>query len=240
MLILPAIDLQAGRCVRLLRGAFEDSTDYGAPETQLQAFAAAGATWLHIVDLDGAEAGALVQQELVCALARASLIRVQCGGGVRERADVATLLDGGVTRVVIGSLAVKDPAEVTAWLHEFGAERICVALDVRAARDGWEVAVSGWRDGSGVSLAEAVAAFAPGVLKHVLVTDISRDGALTGANVTLIGELSAMRPDLKVQASGGVATLTDLVHLKAAGAGAAIVGRALYERQFSLEAALAV
>jgi len=104
----------------------------------------------------------------------------------------------------------------------------------------WEVAVSGWRDGSGVSLAGAVAAFAPGVLKHVLVTDISRDGALTGANVTLIGELSAMRPDLKVQASGGVATLTDLVHLKAAGASAAIVGRALYERQFSLEAALAV
>ncbi|HYD88088.1 MAG TPA: 1-(5-phosphoribosyl)-5-[(5-phosphoribosylamino)methylideneamino] imidazole-4-carboxamide isomerase [Vitreimonas sp.] len=240
MLIIPAIDLKDGACVRLLRGAFDDVTEYGAPEAHLDAFARSGATWAHVVDLDGARAGTPIQHELVCGLARSSRVRLQCGGGVRERTHVSALLQGGVARVVVGSLAVTAPDELREWLCEFGAERICAAFDVRANGGGWEVAVNGWRQVSGRSLTDALRGFPPGALKHVLVTDISRDGALEGANAALIRDLAALRPDLAVQASGGVATLDDLSSLAQAGAAATIVGRALYERRFSLEDALAL
>jgi phosphoribosylformimino-5-aminoimidazole carboxamide ribotide isomerase len=240
MLILPAIDLQAGLCVRLLRGDFDAATRYGDPIDQVRAFADAGATWVHIVDLDGAKTGAPVQHDLIAQLATSSAIGVQCGGGVRERAHVEALLDAGAARVVVGSAAVRRPAAVRDWIVAFGLDRVCVALDVRAANDGWEVAVDGWTKGGGASLTSALDEFPAGALKNVLVTDISRDGALVGPNVALMRELMAQRPDLMVQASGGVSNLEDLKQLKAIGASAVIVGRALYERQFTLEDALAV
>jgi phosphoribosylformimino-5-aminoimidazole carboxamide ribotide isomerase len=240
MLILPAIDLQNGRCVRLLRGDFDAATRYGDPFDQVRAFADAGAAWVHIVDLDGAKAGAPVQHDLIAGLAKATSLRVQCGGGVRDRNRIEALLNAGAARVVVGSAAVQRPVEVRAWIREFGVERVCVALDVRAAPQGWEIAVHGWAKDAGKSLASALDDFPPGALKHVLVTDISRDGALAGPNIDLMQRLLALRRDLDFQASGGVSSIDDLSRLKTAGAPAVIVGRALYENRFSLEAALAL
>lgn len=240
MLIIPAIDLKGGACVRLMQGRFDDVTDYGDPFARLKAFAQAGAQWVHIVDLDGARLGQPAQYELIARLARESDLKIQCGGGVRDPEHIATLLNAGVRRVVVGSATARDPASVRDWIGRFGAERICAALDVRAVGDDWEVAVAGWTAGGGVSLSQVLAEFAPGQLTHILVTDISRDGALTGPNVGLMQSIRAARPDLQLQASGGVSSLGDLTTLREAGAGAAIVGRALYENRFTLEDALAL
>lgn len=239
MLIIPAIDLQNGKCVRLAQGRFEDVTHYGDPLPQLAAFAGAGARWVHIVDLDGARLGQPAQHDAIGRLAANGAVLIQSGGGVRERAHVEALLAAGVSRVVIGSAAIRRPEDVRAWIADLGVERICCAFDVREADGAFEVVVDGWTKGGGVSLEHALDFYPPGVLKHILVTDVSRDGVLTGPNVALMRMLARLRPDLKVQASGGVATLDDLVQLRATGADAAIVGRALYEKRFSLEAALA-
>lgn len=239
MLIMPAIDLISGRCVRLLRGDFDAVTAYGDPLEQLAAFAAAGARWVHVVDLDGAKQKRPVQTALIADLARVAGVALQVGGGVREAVDVGALLRVGAARVVVGSAAVRSPHEVRAWIDTFGSERVCCAFDVCAHEDGFEVAVDGWTASGGIGLDEALAFYPPGTLAHALVTDIGRDGALAGPNLTLIAALAAERPDLRVQASGGVSALSDLAALQRAGASAAIVGRALYERRFTLEQALA-
>jgi phosphoribosylformimino-5-aminoimidazole carboxamide ribotide isomerase len=240
MLILPAIDLQGGICVRLLHGKFDSATRYGDPFAQIEAFAEAGAEWVHIVDLDGAKAGAPAQHDLIGKLAARTALKIQCGGGVRERAHVEALLSAGASRVVVGSAAVKRPGKVRGWIEALGLEHVCVALDVRAAGEGFEVAVDGWAAGGGRSLNDMLAAYPPGAVRHALVTDISRDGALTGPNQDLMRTLRVARSDIAFQASGGVSTLDDLRTLKAGGANAVIVGRALYERCFTLEDALAV
>lgn len=240
MLIIPAIDLQNGICVRLLRGNFEDSTQYGDPFEQLRRFEEAGAEWVHIVDLDGARARAPVQHELIGRLAAETRCKVQCGGGVRQQGHVEELLAAGASRVVAGSVSVEQPDEVRAWIAVFGAERICAALDVRATSDGWDVAVSGWEASGRRSLEQALDVFPRDTLRHVLVTDISRDGALVGVNNELMRHLQATRPEIAFQASGGVSSLADLSALRAISAKAVIVGRALYEKRFTLEDALAL
>lgn len=241
MLILPAIDLKDGRCVRLRQGRFDDATIYGDPFAQLQAFGEAGAEWIHIVDLDGARWGGPEQHGLIGQLARSSKVKLQVGGGVRTRDHAMSLLDAGVARIVIGSAAIRTPDKVASWIEDFGKERICCAFDLRAAKAeaAMEVVLDGWTWGAGATLGDALALYPEGALSHVLVTDIARDGVLTGPNVALIESLAKQRPDLRVQASGGVSSLEDLAALKRAGAAAAIVGRALYERCFSLEEALA-
>lgn len=239
MLIIPAIDLMDGRCVRLLHGDFGRATRYGDPLEQLAEFEGAGAEWAHIVDLDGARSGARRQSGLIARLAASSRVQLQCGGGVRTRDDLTALFDAGVARAVIGSAAVKAPEEVNRWIEEFGAAKTCCAFDARADSEGvWRVATDGWANDAGFSLDGALTAYPEGGLEHVLVTDISRDGALTGPNVALLKSVIEKRPDLRVQASGGVSSLADLDALAAAGAGAVIIGRALYERKFTLEAAL--
>lgn len=239
MLILPAIDIMGGRCVRLKQGRFDDVTTYGDPLEQAAEFEAAGAEWIHAVDLDGARAGRPEQHVLLRKLTGSTKVKVQCGGGVREWAQVQSLLDAGVSRVVVGSAAVRRPDEVRHWLSSYGLERICCAFDVRRAGEHYEVVVDGWATKGDKTLIEALELYPPGALKHVLVTDVSRDGVLTGPNAPLIGNLVRARPDLQFQASGGVSSLNDLVALRAEGAAGAIVGRALYEHRFTLEDALA-
>src|SRR5512147_2737947 len=131
MLITPAIDLAGGACVRLAQGRFDQATQYGDPRAQLAAFARAGAEWVHVVDLDGAKAGKPAQHDLVSELARSAEVKIQCGGGVREEGHVRALLDGGVSRAVVGSAAVRRPDDVRAWIETFGVARICIAFDVR-------------------------------------------------------------------------------------------------------------
>lgn len=238
MLIYPAIDLIEGRCVRLLHGDFDQVTQYGDPLDQIKAFADAGAAWVHIVDLDGARAGAPKQTALLSRLARERL-QLQTGGGVRQRRDIEALLDAGAARVVVGSSAVRDPAQTTDWLRTFGADRVCCAFDVRAKGAAFEVAVSGWRESSAVKLDAAIEAVPANALRHVLITDISRDGALSGPNIALVRQVAEAFPHLHVQASGGVSSLSDITALRQAHATGVIIGRALYERRFTLEEALA-
>ncbi len=240
MLVIPAIDLRDGACVRLLQGRFDAVTQYGDPFVQVRRFAEAGAQWVHIVDLDGARARKPAQVDLIGRLAAETNLKVQSGGGVRSREDVEALLAAGVDRVVTGSVAVRAPQEVRQWIDAFGVERICVALDVRQTQEAFEVAADGWAANGGATLEQALSAYPPNALKHVLVTDISRDGALDGPNTALMQYIRRIRADLALQASGGVASLDDLAVLKAADVSATIVGRALYEQRFTVEAALAV
>ncbi|MBA3848489.1 MAG: 1-(5-phosphoribosyl)-5-[(5-phosphoribosylamino)methylideneamino]imidazole-4-carboxamide isomerase [Opitutus sp.] len=240
-MVYPAIDLRRGRVVRLTEGRFEAETAYhDDPVAVARGFKAAGAAWLHLVDLDGAKDPTQRQTRLVAEIVRAAGLRVQSGGGVREEAHVRALLDAGVERVIVGSLAVKQPALVGAWLESFGPEKIVLALDVRLAAGVPLIAVAGWQADSGVTLDATLRTFLPRGLRHILCTDISRDGKLTGPNFALYAALRRDFPTLAVQASGGVSSLADLRRLQAEGAPGAIVGRALYENRFTLKEALAV
>lgn len=239
MIVYPAIDLRDGACVRLMHGRFDQVTRYDDdPAARLASFVADGAAWVHVVDLDGAQAGRAVQHELIGRLARSADVRIQSGGGVRSREDVAALLDAGVARVVVGSQAVTAPGAVADWLAEFGTERIALALDVNV-RDGVPMpALKGWTEPASVDLWAALDRFPEGTARHVLVTDVGRDGALTGPNLELLADVVRRRPDLQVQASGGVADVSDLTASRDAGCGGAIVGRAIYEGRFTVEQAL--
>lgn len=240
MIVYPAIDLRQGECVRLMHGRFDQVTRYDSdPAARLGAFAQAGAEWVHIVDLDGAKAGRAIQHALIGRLAATGGVMVQSGGGVRTADDVQALLDAGVTRVVVGSLAVTDPETVGVWLERFGIERLTLAIDVRADGDIFRPALRGWTETARTDLWRALDRYPPGLARHLLVTDVGRDGALTGPNQSLISAIMTRRPDLRVQLSGGVATLKDLGAARQAGCAGAVVGRALYEGRFTLEQALA-
>ena len=241
MIIYPAIDLRGGRVVRLTEGKFDQEKSYGDdPLAVARGFRAAGAVWLHVVDLDGAKDPARRQIALVERLARESGLRMQTGGGIRDAAQIAALLAAGAERVIVGSLAVKDPALVKGWLRQFGPDRLILSPDVRLDATGTpRIAAAGWQESTGVALDDFLRDFLAAGLVHVLCTDISRDGKLTGPNTALYVELLRKFPALQLQASGGVSSLADLRALKAAGAPGAIVGRALYEGKFTLPEALA-
>ena len=223
-----------------MQGRFDAVTRYDEqPAMRLATFVAEGAEWIHIVDLDGAEAGRAVQHGLIGELVSAIDVCVQSGGGVRSADDVERLLEAGVHRVVIGSLAVTQPDAVLSWLERFGADRITLALDVKMEDDVPVPALKGWTQSSGVDLWTALDRYPRGVAKHLLVTDVGRDGALTGPNLQLLSEIRLRRPDMVVQASGGVSSLDDIAAIKALGCNGAIVGRALYEDRFTLPEAIA-
>jgi phosphoribosylformimino-5-aminoimidazole carboxamide ribotide isomerase len=235
VILYPAVDLMGGEVVRLKQGRFDDRTSYSSKPLQaLQGFAVAGAEWAHVVDLDGARAGAPVQHALIAELARSAPLKLQVAGGFRTGEQVARMLDAGVGRVVIGSLAVKQPQIVQEMLDEFGADRITLSLDVRVIDGTPMVAVSGWAEDSGQSLWD-VAGMYPQA-RHLLLTDIGRDGMLEGPNFALYEQAAQRLPDLKIQASGGVSSLADLDRLRTDGA---IVGKALWEGRIRLEDALA-
>lgn len=241
MIIYPAIDLRGGRVVRLTEGKFDQEKSYGDdPLAVAREFKAAGATWLHVVDLDGAKDPAKRQTPLVEQLARESGLRVQTGGGIRDEAQVAALLGAGVRRVIVGSLAVRSPDLVRGWIKSFGPEHIILSPDVRLDAAGIpRIAAAGWQETTGVALDDFLTDFLAAGLVHILCTDISRDGKLTGPNSALYAQLVEKFPALQIQASGGVSSLDDLTVLKATGSAGAIVGRALYEKKFTLQQALA-
>jgi phosphoribosylformimino-5-aminoimidazole carboxamide ribotide isomerase len=241
MIIYPAIDLRGGRVVRLTEGKFDQEKTYGTdPLAVAREFKAAGATWLHVVDLDGAKDPTQRQTALVERLARDSGLLVQTGGGIRDEAQIATLLAAGAQRVIVGSVAAKQPELVRTWLRQFGPQRIILSPDVRLDATGMpRVAAAGWQESTGLALPDFLNGFLAAGLLHILCTDISRDGKLTGPNTTLYGQLVKDFPALQIQASGGVSSLDDLRGLKPTGCAGAIVGRALYEKKFTLEEALA-
>ena len=239
-MIIPALDLIDGTVVRLHQGDYAQQRDYGSdPLPRLQAYAAEGAQVLHLVDLTGAKDPARRQIPLLKTLVAGVDVPVQVGGGVRSEEDVAALLDAGVARVVVGSTAVRDPEQVKGWFRRFGADALVLALDVRIDDQGVkQVAVSGWQENSGVTLEELVAIYQPVGLKHVLCTDISRDGTLTGSNVSLYQEICARYPQVAFQSSGGIGDLNDIAALRGTGVGGVIVGRALLEGKFNVTEAI--
>ncbi len=239
-MIIPAIDLMDGGCVRLLKGDFAQRTNYSAdPLDTAKDFAAAGAKILHVVDLDGAKNQRAEQSGLVIDIAKSVNMKVQTGGGLRTIEQIKHLLDGGVERVVIGSLAVKNPDLVKAWMGELGAEKFVLAIDIFAGLDGTpRPATHGWTETSDLSLWQVIDSFKDANLKTILVTDIARDGVLQGSNVALYREILAKFPDLDLITSGGVGSLEDVRQLKALNPKGIIIGKALYENKFTLKQAI--
>lgn len=237
MLIFPAIDLKNGRCVRLLRGEAASEKIYSDdPRAIARSFADAGAPWLHVVDLDAAFSGSSGNRRLIRKIIAGVDIPVQTGGGMRTLQDIAAMLDSGAARVVIGTAAVNNPALVGQALTRFGAEAIAVGIDAREGR----VATKGWTDTSeieAISFAQRMHGLG---VRWTIYTDIARDGALQGPNLTATVEV-ARQSGLNVIASGGVATLEDLRALRdleKEGVTGVIVGKALYEEKFTLAEAL--
>ena len=234
--IYPAIDLRDGRVVRLAQGDPDRETAYdNQPLAVARRWQAAGAMWLHVVNLDGAfgEGG----RKNVTALARilTTGLRVQFGGGVRDLVTVRRVLDLGVSRVVLGTVAVENPAVVEAALADFGPERLAVGID---ARDGY-VRTRGWREAAPLKAADLAQQWASIGGRWLVFTDIARDGMGSGVNVDATAAL-AQATGLTVIASGGVASLDDVQRVKSAGLHGVIIGRALYEGQVSLEAAFKI
>jgi phosphoribosylformimino-5-aminoimidazole carboxamide ribotide isomerase len=231
MILIPSIDLRNGRCVRLLKGDFNAETRYDLePHELLQRYRSLGATWLHVVDLDGAKDGRLANRSVIIRLASQKALNIQVGGGVRSAAVVDDLLRNGIDRVIVGSAAVENPAEVQGWLAKYGSEKVGLAFDIRMDAQGIpRVLTRGWTQESKLSLWEAVDSYLPHGLKHVLCTDAELDGALKGPAVALYDEFTKRYPGLQLQASGGVRSAADLHTLAGVRSAAAISGKALLD-----------
>ena len=238
-MIIPALDLIEGQVVRLFQGDYGQVTEYNVnPTEQFALYHQAGANWLHLVDLTGAKNTQARQLTLISQLLASTPANVQIGGGVRCEQDVNDLLHAGAQRVVIGSTAVKQPERVKGWIKKYGAEHIVLALDINIDNNGNRiVAVSGWQEDSGATIETLLEDFLKVGLKHVLCTDISRDGTLTGSNVELYVDLCRQYPQVQFQSSGGIGSLDDIAALKGSGVAGVIVGRALLDGKFTAEQA---
>ena len=239
-MIIPAIDLIQGKTVRLYQGSYDKTTEYQQTPLQLRdLYAKAGAGILHLVDLTGAKNAADRQLELLTTLMKNAPLPVQVGGGVRTAADVEQLLAAGASRVVVGSVAIREPETVQGWLRTYGGDKIVLALDVAINAKGDKTLPShGWIEESTITLEQVLDGFIAAGAKHVLCTDISKDGTLQGPNVALYAELVQKYPQIQWQASGGVGSLADIKALKPTGVAGVILGRALLEGKFTVEEAI--
>ena len=233
MLILPAIDLRQGRCVRLLQGREQDETVYDHdPAAVAERFVAAGAQRLHLVDLDGAFRGQGANLASIQEIVRRTRIPVQVGGGLRTREDVRRMLDLGVASVIIGTMAVKHPQELETALQEQSGEPLILGIDSRNRK----IAVEGWQEDTELDDTEFALHWKERGVQRVVFTDIARDGMLTGPNLDALRDM-AQRTGLKVTASGGVSSVEDLLQLQkleADGVDQVIVGKAIYEGRIDL------
>jgi phosphoribosylformimino-5-aminoimidazole carboxamide ribotide isomerase len=230
MELIPAIDLRGGHCVRLLRGEYDQETRYDRdPVALARLYSEQGAARLHVVDLDGARTGQPEHLQLLQAMANSADLKVQMGGGIRSEAMLTEVLTVA-QRAVIGSVTVDSPDMARQWLSKFGGDRLVFALDVRIDENGIpRITSHGWTESAAISLWDALAAFVPAGLKHVLCTDVSRDGALAGPNIELYGRFVSDWPQVQLQASGGVRDANDLHALAGVGVAAAISGKALLD-----------
>ncbi|KJV26011.1 1-(5-phosphoribosyl)-5-[(5-phosphoribosylamino)methylideneamino]imidazole-4-carboxamide isomerase [Luteibacter yeojuensis] len=238
---IPAIDLRDGKVVRLFQGDYEQQTTFAfEPEALARRYASDGATWLHVVDLDGARSGRFENLPTLTAIAASAGLAVQAGGGIRDEAGVRKLLDAGVSRVVVGSIAIREPAAVAAWIGRYGAERIVLALDTRFRDGQWRLPSAGWTADEDRTLGELLPFYEAAGARHLLCTDIDRDGTMAGPNTALYRYVAATSPNLDVQASGGVRSLDDVAGLALQGVAGVILGRSLLQGEFTMADALAV
>lgn len=235
MNIIPSIDLYDGQVVRLRQGSFAHKTGYALDIPQLlREFERSDLARVHIVDLSGAEKGLMQQEKLIRQLCANTTLKIQVGGGIREREQIERLLAAGADRVVIGSLAVDHSERVKEWIMRFGAERIVLAFDVVVQAGVPRVMTQGWQKQSLFCLASLLAGYSDVPLSTVLCTDIQRDGLLAGPNITLYEQLMGNFPTITWLASGGVSSLSDLRELNSIGMQQVIVGKALYEGRLTL------
>ena len=242
MKLIPAIDLLDGRCVRLLHGDFEKVTHYPPTAVELaRDYANAGAQWLHVVDLAASRDGTDADTSALFNLLGNTKQSVQTGGGVRSADDVSRRLDAGAARVVVGSMSVTDSRGFIAWLEQFGDDKLVAALDIRFDEKGmpWP-RIHGWTSRGDRDMWQLLDELVAGGLRHLLCTDINRDGALSGPNLNLYSDITGRYPGLQLQASGGVSSLFDIQQLGPTGAAGVITGKALLEKRFSVAEALEV
>jgi phosphoribosylformimino-5-aminoimidazole carboxamide ribotide isomerase len=244
MKIYPAIDLMKGQCVRLTQGDFTTKKIYADDPLQMvDYFKHIGMQYLHVVDLDGAKAGKIKQSSLIKKMIQQTSLKIQVGGGIRDTKTITTLLNQGVNRVILGSIAVNQPATVSEWLQKFGNDKIVIALDVFADNIADPLlATKGWQQKAKINLWDLLKSYQVDSDKNstmksinVLCTDICRDGTLQGPNFLLYEQCLIRFPEFKFIASGGVRDLQDIKNLKNLDMAAVILGKSLYENRLSLE-----
>jgi phosphoribosylformimino-5-aminoimidazole carboxamide ribotide isomerase len=235
MILIPAIDLRRGQCVRLYQGQFNRQTTYHKdPLALAEEYASFGLENLHLVDLDGAKSGQQRNQIIIEQIASCGNVRVQLGGGIRTAEQVEFWLESGVSRVVIGTQAMIEIPTVCKWLRHYGPDKLVLALDVNLNSEGTAyVASHGWTKKTSLTLEDCINQYLKAGLKNVLCTDIGRDGTSKGPNRELYATLAQRYPELMIQASGGVRNINDLVQAREAGLHAAICGRALLDGAIS-------
>jgi len=231
MLIIPAIDLIDGKCVRLTQGDYTQKKIYNEhPLEVAKAFESAGITHLHLVDLDGARAQHIVNYNVLERLATQTNLKIDFGGGLKSDKDIYIAFESGAQQITGGTVAVKNPEVFIGWIEKYSGEKIILGADVKEQK----IAVQGWEETSELDLFEFVEAYQQKGVQSVICTDIAKDGMLAGASADLYKELIDRFPKLKIIASGGVSNLADLEQLVDIGCYGAIVGKAIYENRISL------
>ena len=233
MKIIPAIDIIDGKCVRLSQGDYAHKKVYHEnPLEVAKTFADAGIEYLHLVDLDGARQGKVINWRTLEQICQNTLLRVDFGGGIKTKAEVRQVLETGARQINLGSIAVKEPEKVSLWVKEFGADKIILSADVR----GELIALHGWTETSSLTITEFITQYQLIGIRYVTCTDIRTDGMLTGPNLELYRMLLDQFPDILLIGSGGVSAVEDLQKLSKIGMYGTIIGKAIYEGRISLEA----
>lgn len=230
--IIPAIDIINGHCVRLSQGDYQRITDYSeSPAAMAENFEALGFKRLHVVDLDGARSGKVINIKALKEITSRTNLIVDFGGGIKSEEDLKYVFEAGASAVSIGSIAVSDPDIVSLWADSFGAEKFIISADVRDNI----VRTNGWTKNSGITLNQLISRYRNKNIRRVLCTDISRDGMLCGSNIELYQTIMEQFPDCKLIASGGISSLEDIKKLDEAKIPAVVIGKAIYEQQINLE-----
>lgn len=231
MKIIAAIDVIQGKCVRLTQGNFGQVKVYDEdPVEMAQKFQDADLEYIHLVDLEGAQTGSVVNWQTIEDIRASTALRIDFGGGVKTTEDVEQLLDLNIDRINVGSVAVREPEKFLGWIDKFGADNFILSTDVK----GNEIKVSGWQEKTGVTIYDIIQQYEASGIKNVTCTDISADGTLAGPNFALYKKLLKRFPQLRFTASGGVSSMEDLENLKYIGVNGVIIGKAIYEGRISL------
>jgi phosphoribosylformimino-5-aminoimidazole carboxamide ribotide isomerase len=231
MTIIPAIDIIDGKCVRLTQGDYAQQKVYNDnPLEVAKQFEGAGITRLHIVDLDGAKAGRIINLKVLEAIASQTKLVVDFGGGIKMISDVANVFTAGAAIVTIGSLAVKQPEVLEEWLMEFGADKFLIGADVLNEK----IKISGWLEDGGINVFDFIGKIIGLGVTNIFCTDISKDGAMQGPSTDLYKKILEEHPEINLIASGGVTTIDDVVKLTEIGCTGAIIGKAIYEGTIDL------
>ncbi|ANI88938.1 1-(5-phosphoribosyl)-5-[(5-phosphoribosylamino)methylideneamino]imidazole-4-carboxamide isomerase [Arachidicoccus ginsenosidimutans] len=232
MLIIPAIDIIDGKCVRLTQGDYTQKTIYNEnPVEVAKSFADAGLRKLHLVDLDGAKAGKIINYKVLENIANAVNMEIDFGGGIKQKEDVELVLNSGAKYATIGSIAVKNEALFSGWIEDFGADRFLLGADVK----GEKIAVNGWTETTDIDVFSFIEKYFSKGIKNIFCTDVSKDGLLQGPSIELYKKIITKFPPINFIASGGVSSVDDLLELSKINCFGAIVGKAIYEGRISLK-----